>query len=31
MTFQAFQRTAEAMLSEMPEEFLEGLRGFQFL
>ncbi len=31
MTFTDFQRTAEEMLSEIPEEFLEGLQGLHVL
>jgi hypothetical protein len=31
MTFETFQRTSEAMLSEIPEEFLEGLQGVHVL
>jgi Zincin-like metallopeptidase len=31
MTFETFQRTAEVMLSEIPEEFTKGLQGLHVL
>jgi hypothetical protein len=31
MTFDEFQRTAEEMLSEIPEEFVKGLQGLHVL